>query len=782
MAGVPGPRVVSGGGVAKPPLDEEPGGLGVRGPRVVSGAGGGDGGSGPRVVSGRSGSPAGPLSGPRVVAGAGLQRFEEADESDVGRAMAFAATLKDDPRVTVKSKKSSGDARKTNKGAAGDTAASRADGPKVASTAFEQLCTRVTSLSNLKEIYVLDLTSKGLETVGDMGSMCNLRMVNLGHNKLKESFGERMPAASVQELRLHNNRLTDCRGLGALGKRVLRVLCLSHNAISDFGEELKGLRSLEVLKADSNRLTVLDGAVLPPSLVQLDVGRNQISLVKGMDKLAGVEELNLSGNNLKSLPPGLERMAKLSDLHLNDNPLLDCKTGLAPLRLLRKTLGSLHLQRNPLVGPSLASLPKLSALVELTICECEVTSLFALASACPSLEYLDASRNRVPSAGQAARDLAGLKDVLEEIRLEGNPLCDEGGAYREILEISLGENLVSIDGVPTSSALAAAAAAKESGSPQASPRVNGRPGTPLMQQPRPGTASRSNRPGTASGLRPGTPSGQRDGEERLSGTSRAASSRRMIAEWDAVEEKVEGSRMDWRQKFGEMRSALNSNDPRNKPDNDLKVTKAGDPSAAAKVAALGNYAIEDRRPVEPLVTMSLVDITARPSRRRLTGAREFADRFATPSAAKESEGTPSTAEALNVEEEDGGIVFTDSGAGVGLTPRDNEGDGAFDVSLMQESKASYIRSAHQVSGPVRPGSARPLSARPPSSAGGARAPLVATWGSGRDPNVSAGARGDGTPATRGGGVVKPPPEAKKKGGFRGFKTSTGKQVRLHNAA
>ena len=815
MAIVQGPRVVSGGATGDCPGGSA-GGAGAsgaasaasvaRGGSVRRGASVGAEAAAP-VYSGARGG----LPGPRVVSGSGLERFEEADGSDVDRAMAFAATLRDEGVVVASGSRAGGGEKRGGGGGAAGQAARPAVGQvatgggkvKVAGTPFEQMCSRVTSLSNLHEIYVLDLTSKGLESVGDMGNLVNLRMLNLGHNKLRESFGEKMPAASVQELRLHNNRLKDCGGLSKLGKRMLRVLCLSHNEVESFGEELKGLRSLEVLKADSNRLSVLDGGVLPPSLVHIDVGRNRIAKLVGMDRLANLEELNLSGNGLSALPPGLERMSKLSDLHLGDNTL-DCKVGLAPLKLLRKSLGSLHLQRNPLVGPTLAQLPRLSALTELTVSECDIVSLFPVTSACPSLEYLDASRNKIPSAGQAARDLAGLKDVLEEIRLEGNPLCDDGGAYRGILEISLGPNLATIDGVPTASAVAAdnassAAAAAGGGSPLASPRAAGeRQGTPLMHQPRPGTASGA-RPGTASGPRTGTASGHRgsgDGGTPASAaphSGQGSSSRRMIAEWNAVEAKVHGSREDWRLKFGEMRSALRNGDPRSKPDNDIGLRKGllrGDtanPNAVATVAALGREGGEDERPsLDPLVTMSLVDITARPSRRRLTGAREFAGRFSTDVPAAGVGHTPSAAPAdgdANVRDD---VVFTDSGAGVGLATDDGS---ALDVaSLMHPGKASFVRSAHHA-GPPRPGSARPLSARPLSSAGGgARVPLVSTWGAGRDPNVVGSPAGDpaGNVVSKQGpksaaSAVAAPGTAKK-GGFRGFKTSTGKQVRLHNAA
>jgi hypothetical protein len=80
--------------------------------------------------------------------------------------------------------------------------------------------------------------------------------------------------------RLGSNALTNVDGLGRL--RDLRLLTLQHNQIASLGREIAGLRKLQTLRLDSNKLQS-PVAGLPASLVELDISGN------GLTSLAGVE-------------------------------------------------------------------------------------------------------------------------------------------------------------------------------------------------------------------------------------------------------------------------------------------------------------------------------------------------------------------------------------------------------------------------------------------------------------------------------------------------------------
>ena len=80
--------------------------------------------------------------------------------------------------------------------------------------------------------------------------------------------------------RLGSNALTSVDGLGRL--RDLRLLTLQHNQIASLGREIAGLRKLQTLRLDSNKLQS-PVAGLPASLVELDISGN------GLTSLAGVE-------------------------------------------------------------------------------------------------------------------------------------------------------------------------------------------------------------------------------------------------------------------------------------------------------------------------------------------------------------------------------------------------------------------------------------------------------------------------------------------------------------
>ena len=86
----------------------------------------------------------------------------------------------------------------------------------------------------------------------------------------------------------------------------------------------------------------------------LYLGGNQLTDVKGLEKLIKLKDLHLDDNNLTNMPKGLENLTQLQELNLLDNKLTDVK-GLEKLTQLMR----LYLLNNPdLTKAQIAELKK----------------------------------------------------------------------------------------------------------------------------------------------------------------------------------------------------------------------------------------------------------------------------------------------------------------------------------------------------------------------------------------------------------------------------------------
>jgi Leucine-rich repeat (LRR) protein len=156
-----------------------------------------------------------------------------------------------------------------------------------------------------------DLTEVS-ERVGDLSE---LRMLDLGHNRLRElpiSLG-RLEGLS-DFLYLHDNRLTHLPdSLSRL--QHLRYLNISENAFEVFPEVVTTMRSLIELRVTDNRLTEL-----PPSI----------------SRLTSLRELHLRNNQLATLPGSIRAMRELRQIDLRGNPVTSLPEGLITLPRLEK--------------------------------------------------------------------------------------------------------------------------------------------------------------------------------------------------------------------------------------------------------------------------------------------------------------------------------------------------------------------------------------------------------------------------------------------------------------
>ena len=80
------------------------------------------------------------------------------------------------------------------------------------------------------------------------------------------------------------------------------------------------LENVTTLFLVGNQLTSVKGLEKLTQLTELYLNHNKLTDVKGLEKLTQLKYLNLSGNKLTEVPKGLEKLTKLKFLVLNSNP------------------------------------------------------------------------------------------------------------------------------------------------------------------------------------------------------------------------------------------------------------------------------------------------------------------------------------------------------------------------------------------------------------------------------------------------------------------------------
>ena len=181
---------------------------------------------------------------------------------------------------------------------------------------YNREITRLKGLDQLVKLTGLHLETAGLEDIGDLGSLTELRWLILNHNRLTELRGlDRL--RRLRRLSLDNNRLTALPGLALLTE--LRQLNLSRNRLTAL-EDLSGLKNLHELSAADNLLTSLPGLDELTGLRYLFLARNQLTGLAALNRLTRLKFLDVSGNRLAALK-GLGRLEELTLVYIDGNPL-----------------------------------------------------------------------------------------------------------------------------------------------------------------------------------------------------------------------------------------------------------------------------------------------------------------------------------------------------------------------------------------------------------------------------------------------------------------------------
>ncbi|ORY73857.1 hypothetical protein BCR35DRAFT_293569 [Leucosporidium creatinivorum] len=162
----------------------------------------------------------------------------------------------------------------------------------------------------------IDLRKKGAESVVRLKEFLpNLDEVNLNDNEV--AFLTGVPS-TVRTLLLSSNRISSLTSFTHL--RNLERIDISHNQI-DSVHQLSCLRHLRELKADGNRISDLSGLGEIDGLLRLSVKGNKLERVDFAElKWARLETLNLSRNKLTVIT-GVEHLQSATMLNFDHNSL-----------------------------------------------------------------------------------------------------------------------------------------------------------------------------------------------------------------------------------------------------------------------------------------------------------------------------------------------------------------------------------------------------------------------------------------------------------------------------
>jgi internalin A len=192
----------------------------------------------------------------------------------------------------------------------------------------------------------------------------------------------------------------------------LQLLDLRHNQLSEI-KGLERLTGLKVLDLSGNQLSEIKGLETLTGLTELYLHNTQLSEIKGLERLTGLKVLDLSGNQLSEIK-GLETLTGLTELYLHNTQLSEIK-GLATLAGLTK----LWLNNNQL--SEIKGLETLAGLTKLWLHNNQLREIKGL-ERLTALTVLRLYNNQL-------REIKGLERLtgLTELYLSGNKLREIKG-------------------------------------------------------------------------------------------------------------------------------------------------------------------------------------------------------------------------------------------------------------------------------------------------------------------------------------------------------------------
>ncbi|KAJ3010372.1 hypothetical protein HKX48_007442 [Thoreauomyces humboldtii] len=191
-------------------------------------------------------------------------------------------------------------------------------------------------------IQTLELPGNAISDVSVLSTMRYLAQLDLSNNNLTEALDFDPPPYNLQHVDLSRNQIAD---IGNMGKhRFLMKLCLDRNLIRTLSG-LSNCKYLTHLSLVNNSISTIQGLENLP-LQFLDLRRNQLASLDGIETLSKLEELHLAHNSITDLSP-LTSLASIRLLSAPSNAI-ETLAEIVPLVSL-PLLRDLDLSNNPLV-------------------------------------------------------------------------------------------------------------------------------------------------------------------------------------------------------------------------------------------------------------------------------------------------------------------------------------------------------------------------------------------------------------------------------------------------
>ncbi|KAI9031729.1 hypothetical protein CLU79DRAFT_830985 [Phycomyces nitens] len=201
--------------------------------------------------------------------------------------------------------------------------------------AFFSIANHLSTIAPIEQwsgIVSLDLSHQGLVSIMDLSDILpHLEYLNISHNAIYQISG--LPA-SLQTIKAQTNRLTDIEGFNSLPN--LHQLDLCDNAISTF-QGFGPCPHLRVLHAENNKIYSCKPFQHIRSLTSLNLRSNVIKRLRFRDtELLELESLDVSYNRIQSLD-SIEGLPSLKILNLDHNDIesVFIETPMDRLKILR---------------------------------------------------------------------------------------------------------------------------------------------------------------------------------------------------------------------------------------------------------------------------------------------------------------------------------------------------------------------------------------------------------------------------------------------------------------
>jgi Leucine-rich repeat (LRR) protein len=197
----------------------------------------------------------------------------------------------------------------------------------------------------LTALEILDLHGNAITALPqNINEMFNLRILNLGENKLENLPFNELEKLPLTELVLKKNNLKGTLiAAGTIGFKQLQTLDIACNQLTHLvptGSTIQ-FPVLHTLTLSMNRIQELPDMVSWPSLLALTADENNIAAIpESFFSLEKLRQADFSSNDIRVVPPELARMDNLAMIRLSGNPLRDKKFVSMPTEELKEALAA----------------------------------------------------------------------------------------------------------------------------------------------------------------------------------------------------------------------------------------------------------------------------------------------------------------------------------------------------------------------------------------------------------------------------------------------------------